>query len=417
MKAHFTKWIRQFYGSLVNSIAFYPAIIACCFLILSYVLLYIDFSPLGKAIKSRLDFVSLRDASTARSIAATIAAGILSLTVFSFSMVMILLNQAASNMSNRVLDSMIENRFQQWVLGFYIGTIVYALFLLSTIRDTDTGIHVPALSVYLLILLTILDIFLFIYFLHYITQSVKYETIIRRIYVKTMAELKQQCRESEDNAPAVPAPFNSSHTLRAPESGYFQGFNRKGLVELCREQDWELRFHYPVGSFVLKGVAFAEINAGHKLSQEQQDQLYTLMEFHNGEPLDKNAFYGFKQLMEVALKALSPGINDSGTAVLSLHALADLLAFRLNHYPVLAFRDSENIPRVIICELSFKEIFTRTVLPVWDYGKEDRTLRREMQQALEQLQSQCASEADAAVINHMLRKVRKAIAESEDLYL
>ena len=78
---------------------------------------------------------------------------------------MILLNQAASQMSNRMLSSMIGNRFQQLTLGFYIGTIVYALFSLSSIRDIDSGIYVPALSIYLLLLLTITDIFLFIYFI------------------------------------------------------------------------------------------------------------------------------------------------------------------------------------------------------------------------------------------------------------
>ena len=80
-------------------------------------------------------------------------------------------------MSNRVLNSMIENRFQQVILGIYIGTIVYALFLLSTIRDISSGIYVPAFSIYLLILLTVIDIFLFIYFLDYVTQTVKYETV------------------------------------------------------------------------------------------------------------------------------------------------------------------------------------------------------------------------------------------------
>ncbi|MBK7570359.1 MAG: DUF2254 domain-containing protein [Bacteroidetes bacterium] len=68
------------------------------------------------------------DASTARSIISSIAAGIITLTVFSFSMVMIVLNQSASQLSNRILDKLIGSRFQQVVLGVYVGTIVYSLF-------------------------------------------------------------------------------------------------------------------------------------------------------------------------------------------------------------------------------------------------------------------------------------------------
>ena len=112
------KWLRKNYNKITHSIAFFPAIIALGFILLSWGMLEIDFSNWGKQLKSGLSWISLKDASTARSIISTIAGAIISLTVFSFSMVMIVLNQAASQMSNRVLTSMIENRFQQIVLGF-----------------------------------------------------------------------------------------------------------------------------------------------------------------------------------------------------------------------------------------------------------------------------------------------------------
>jgi uncharacterized membrane protein len=181
MKQGLLKWVRLRYSTVINSIAFLPAVIALVFLIFPWLMIEVDFSTYGKQVKRKLSWLSLKDATTARTIISTIVSGIISLTAFSFSLVMLILNQAASQMSNRVLDKLIGNRFQQSVLGCYIGTIVYALFLLSTIRDINSGVHVPALSTYLLIAWAIFDIFLFIYFLHYITQSVKYETIIHRI--------------------------------------------------------------------------------------------------------------------------------------------------------------------------------------------------------------------------------------------
>ena len=97
---------------IVNSIAFFPAFIALLYLVLSYIMISLDFSETGKEIKAQLEWLKLKDASTARSIISVIAAGVLSLTVFSFTMVMVILNQAASQMSNRVLDKLIGNRFQ-----------------------------------------------------------------------------------------------------------------------------------------------------------------------------------------------------------------------------------------------------------------------------------------------------------------
>ena len=151
--------LKNIHHNVVNSIAFYPALIGLLFLLISVLSINFEFSDGGQQLKSNLQWLSLKDASTARSIISAIATGIISLTVFSFSMVMIVLNQTASQMSNRILDKLIGSRFQQIVLGIYVGTIVYAFFLLSTIRDNDSGEQIPALSTYLLMLLTVFDIF------------------------------------------------------------------------------------------------------------------------------------------------------------------------------------------------------------------------------------------------------------------
>lgn len=404
MRKKILKTVRQYYNRVINSIAFYPAIIALVFLVLSYTMLNIDFSDYGKQLKSQWDFFTLKDASTARTIAATIAAGVLSLTVFSFSMVMILLNQAASNMSNRVLGSLIGNRFQQWVLGFYIGTIVYALFLLSTIRDIDSGIYVPALSVYLLIVLTVVDIFLFIYFLHYITQSVKFGTIIDRIHKKTRRTLEGNSHLTEEPLHNLPD-FSVAQSLKARQSGYFQGFGRKELLQLCVEQNWRVAFLYPIGTYVLEGVPFMKIISDQHVTEEQHTQVQLLVDFYRGEPIENTAAYGFKQLVEVALKALSPGVNDPGTAVLSLHALVDLLTYRLHNFAYCLLKDEKGEVRIVTKEDSFQEIFTQTLIPIWDYGQEDRILRTEFKQVLDQLHGQSSNSRDYALIEDLRQKV------------
>jgi uncharacterized membrane protein len=256
----FLQWLLSRSKRLFNSIAFYPAVIAFFFLGVSVLMVLLDSSELGKAIKSQMGVAAAcRMPAQARSIISAIAAGIISLTVFSFSMVMVVLNQAASQMSNRVLDKLIGNRFQQIILGFYIGTIVYALFLLSTIRDIDDGIYVPSLSTYLLILLTICDIFLFIYFLHYITQSVKYDIVIDRIHNETKRSLSHTCRL--DTEPKV-AEANDGTPVVAPESGLFTAFNKEGLLSVLRHHNARLSFLYPLGSFVLQDTPLLRLTGG-----------------------------------------------------------------------------------------------------------------------------------------------------------
>ncbi|MBD0352476.1 MAG: DUF2254 domain-containing protein [Flavisolibacter sp.] len=403
------KWVREHYNTITNSIAFYPAVIATLFLVFSWLMLHLDFSDWGKQLKTQWSWISLKDANTARTMVSVIGAGIISLTVFSFSMVMIVLNQAASKMSNRILDTMIGNRFQQIILGFYIGTIVYALFLLSTIRDINSGIYVPALSIYLLVLLTVADVFLFIYFLHYVTQTVKYETIIQRIYEQTLHALK---KEEHSDGREFQLQRKPVAMLLAPVSGYFQDFDKKQLLAFAQSQDVVIEFLKTKGTYFIKDTEFLNVYGKEKLSVEQMKTLFLGIDFFNGQPISKNPFYGFNQLTEVAIKALSPGINDPATAVLSLHALSDLLAYYL-HQPVSSVVcDQEKNVRIVTREPSFSDLFHQCLLPVWHYGKEDPYIQRSMLATVQQLQFLDKEGRQLGLLNQFANEVKEQMQKN-----
>ncbi len=375
-------WLQGRYYKILNSIAFYPAFIGLMFLVLSYVAILFDFSEAGKSIKSQLPpYTSLKDASTARTIISAIVSGVISLTVFSFSMVMIVLNQAASQLSNRVLNRLIGNRFQQVVLGIYIGTIVFALFLLTSIRDIDSGIYIPALSTYLLILLTIIDIFIFIYFLHYITQSVKYEVIINRIYKDTSTVLERACHLHRQ--PVQPIVLNGDHYVLANSSGIYEGFDRESIIRLADDSDCLFFTMHTPGTFVLQGLPLLQVSK--PIDSKAQEAAARAVRVNTSESVEENFFYGMRQLSEIGMKALSPGINDPGTAIIATRALFQLLAYRINHFPDNVVRNGEQQVRILIEELTFDTIFAQTVLPVWDYGKDDRLVQRELLHLLMQL--------------------------------
>ncbi|QPH40888.1 DUF2254 domain-containing protein [Pedobacter endophyticus] len=396
------KSVSVLYFKIVSSIAFIPAVVALLFLILSLVMVQFDYSDAGKAIKANAHWLTLKDASTARSIISTITGGIISLTVFSFSMVMILLNQAASQMSNRILDKLIGNRFQQIVLGFYIGTIVYALFLMSTIRDIDSGVYVPAISTYLLISFTVIDIFLFIYFLHYVTQSVKYETIIHQISDTTQRALEKNWQFSTVTQTCTLTA--SGLNLPANKSGVYQGFMEKPLLALCKRENLILSIDVPTGTSLIEGTPFIRFLNVQSVSRDVKDQINGTINIHGGQSIANNYFYGLRQLTEVALKALSPGINDPGTAILSLQALGQLLAFRALHYPGNTLQDDEKTTRIFIRERTFEEIFEDCIFPIWDYGKKDRMLIN----ALHHVLSQLNQSTPRAVIKNLLAQVEKS---------
>jgi uncharacterized membrane protein len=294
---------------------------------------------------------------------------------------MIVLNQTASQMSNRILDNLIGSRIQQMVLGIYIGTIIYALFLLSNIRDIDSGVQIPAFSTYFLILLTIIDLLIFIYFLHYITQSVRYEVIIRKTYDQTKISMEKYC--SLQNEPSDQPYSQNGYPLKAERSGIYTGFNKTILKKLCREHDFTINIpHFP-GTFILKGTTVLE--SSEPLSDEIEKRVIDAIFLQNSQTVEENYLYGFRQLSEVAVKALSPGINDPGTAVLSLRALFSLFIFKSCHFHDNIIIDDSRKALIFTKELSFENLFSETVFPIWDYGRKDRMIRQELNLLLTQL--------------------------------
>lgn len=366
-------WIKSNYNKIIKSIAFYPAIIALLFLLLSFIFIEIDFSGFGKNLKNDFSWLQMKDPGTARVVISSIVGGIISLTVFSFTMVMIILNQTASQMSNRILDELIGNRFQQIVLGIYIGTVVFALFLLSTVRDDNSGIQTPSISIYFLIILTILDIFLFIYFLHYITQSVKYSVIINRICNETLCAMKASC-ESENNSTIKD--FSSNHIIRSSRFGIYEGFQKEELLQAAKKHQCDIMVLVSKGRFIHKEMPVLQTSI--ELSPEAHSNMESLLLYVDDETIKTNFFYGFRQLTEVAIKALSPGINDPGTAVKCIRKLTELFAFRINNPPCSILTDEENKISIITNEYSVEELFTTCILPIWDYGKKDRSILQEL---------------------------------------
>lgn len=378
------QWFRKLYIRIISSIAFFPALIALGFLALVIVMMELDLSGWGLELNKNVKWLRLTDADTARTIVGTIAGGVISLTVFNFSMFMVVLNQAASQMSNRMLENMIGDRFQKLILGFYVGTIVYALFLLSNINEGKDSNYVPVFSIYLLLLFTIFDIFLFIYFLHYITQSFRYEQLIHRIHEKTVKAIHdKQERQIENRKGGV---VKEGIVVRAPESGYFQTFTHDQLLDVTKELDATITFLHPTGNYILRDTPFLEITNVVKVDEKLTKKLFSAIDFYRGQPITKNPYYGFQQLMEVGIKALSPGINDPVTAVFCLHALTDLFARKLQTREAAVYTDKDGWPRVVVAARPLPQIFRESVLPIWHYGKKDQHIQQALLHMIEQLQ-------------------------------
>lgn len=376
MYAKLFQLFRNYYHQIRSSIAFVPAILALTFLIGAILIIRLDFSKPGEWVLERLPIIQLNDPTTARSILSTIIGGIISLTVFSFSLVMIMLNQAASSLTNRLLQGLVREKFHQVVMGIYIGTIVYTLVLLFQIREpTSDTIKIPSIAIFIAIILSVTDVFLFIYFLHYVTQSVKYSNIIQKIYNQTQkalnhkrqawiynATFRQQTEEMEQGN------WKVYHSI---QSGYLQDVQEEPIIALAHKHNIQVRMEQAYGAFIIKDTPLYAIRGTDRLEEDIQKQINYAMDFYWGENIDENTLYGYRQLSEIAMKALSPGINDPRTAILCMHALGDLLEKKIHHTEQFVFKDEDGTPRLYLKPHTFQDIFSTVFHPILNYGKGD----------------------------------------------
>jgi uncharacterized membrane protein len=178
--------------------------------------------------------------------------------------------------------------------------------------------------------------------------------------------------------------FKHKLELPTPETGYFQQIGHKQLVKWAKTNDVFIEFLHPRGSYLLKGVPLLMLHH-NGTNQQEYDKLFVAIDFYNEQLITGNPYFGFRHLAEVGIKALSPGINDPATAVMSLQALAGLLVHYLSSPPQEVFEDENGQPRILLKERSFKELFNECITAIWNYGEKDQYIQVALSNLLRQL--------------------------------
>ncbi|WP_411767333.1 DUF2254 domain-containing protein [Winogradskyella sp. A3E31] len=364
-----------------SKIAFYPTIFSLFGAFFAFFMVYAENVGVSKYLVEHVPWLVINNIDTARVILTTFIAGLISIMVFSFSMVMILLNQASSNFSPRVLPGLISNRRHQYILGIYNACLLYCIFTLITIEPTGDTYQLPGFSVLLSILFMTTCLGAFIYFVHSISQEIQVGTILSKIFLKAknrlsyLLEHENQDFEMEDT--------NEWIILNSMETGYFQDANFPYLRNICETNDLKIETLLIKGSFVLKGNAILKINKS--IDDELIEDIYDALKFSKGELIEENYVLAFKQITEVAVKAMSPGINDPGTAINAIDYLTELFRLRLKKRDTSVYRNDDGHPIIFIKSLNFETLMYSVMASLRTYCKNDVLLIRKLFQMLSAL--------------------------------
>ncbi|MGZ5303899.1 MAG: DUF2254 domain-containing protein, partial [Bacteroidia bacterium] len=380
-----------------------------CFAILGFSILSMEDYNISDSVMPFLNWAITKDPGQASIIITTLLAGLISITVFSFSMMMVVINQASTQFTPRVIHYITRNRENQFVLGFYIGTILYYIILLLNYTRKEQEYIVPTLAFSVAIISGIISLLLFVRFIHTISLSVQVNNIILLIYRTVKSRLIRLHKESGQYDPAQVEKIrkdNKWHVYKSPQSGYIQSVIN-GAEKALQNHDTVLRLDLPAGEYVLEGNPLYYLNK--KVDEDSEKELSAYFEFDVITNVKEHSHYAFVQLTEVACKALSPGINDPGTARMCIDYLTDILLLR-SHLPDDELRsDADGNTRILLSHYSYKDIIKSTFTPIRHYGHTDVQILKRLLSSLHKL---ALNDLKDQKLSHIYNEHAEAILES-----
>lgn len=318
--------LRTSWHDLQSSLWFRPAVAALMAVVLAIIITTVDQMPYVAA-----PALLRIGADSARAVLGAIAGAMLAVVGMIFSILMVVLVLASQQFSPRILRNFVRDHTSQNVLGIFIGTFIYSLLVLARISEYEDRIFTPVLSVTIAIGLAVLAIGAFIYFIDHITKTIRISYIVADINRQTEGLLRDQVEDQIGSAPPnveeemPPWEAAEATAVAAPRPGYLQAIDYGALVRLAHEEALLIKVEPQVGDFVARDGMLLALLPGQKLSQQLLDDLYSAFDIGTERTMYGDVLFGIRQLVDIALKAISPAVNDPTTAVNCIDYLGNLL--------------------------------------------------------------------------------------------
>ncbi|MGY1753745.1 DUF2254 domain-containing protein [Blastococcus sp. SYSU D01042] len=332
-----------------------------------------------------LSFVFGGGPSAARTVLSAIASSLISVTTLLFSLTIVTLQLASSQYSPRLLQTFVRDRVVQSCLGILLGTFVFALVVLRSVRsadDSEDTAFVPRLSVTVALLLTLVSVGSLVAFLSHQSRQLRVETMLRDVHKEAGATLRRLTAEQADDGqpdtelPPVPA---HARPVCARRSGFLVQVTEGPLVAAAVGAGAVLRLIPRPGEPVLAGVPVAWVWGDTPGQEPPTETLEDALAHHlvlGHERADRgDPSYGLRKLVDIAARALSPGINDPTTAVHALSHVSDLLgaaAARTTWHRRLA--DDGGAVRLLVPSWDFPALLSQSVTQPRSCGGTDPTV-------------------------------------------
>ncbi|RAG87056.1 DUF2254 domain-containing protein [Streptacidiphilus pinicola] len=308
-------------------------------------------------------------ADGARQVLSTIAAAIITVAGLVFSITIVALTLASTQFGPRMLRNFIRDRGTQLTLGTFVATFLYSVLVLVAVSPGPHGDFVPHLSVTVALALTLADLAMLIYFIHHIARAIQLPHVIADIAAELARAIETEGREDATGVGGRQRGLSpreliercaTSAPVRTPASGYLQYLRHDRLIAIAHEANAVVHLLYRPGHFLVAGSPLARVwpaEAAPKVAAGLERGQVT----GPYRTLTQDISFGIDQLVEIAIRALSPAVNDTFTALTCIDWLGECLGrIGPGWHSRRVHRDAEGYVRLIADQASYERLVQRS---------------------------------------------------------
>jgi uncharacterized membrane protein len=372
-------WLLNLWDRLRNGLWFVPAVGLVAAIVGAAVMLYVDELVRIETVPG-LGWATTTGPS-ARAMLAALAGGLVTVTGVVFSVTMLTLAQTSSMFGSRLLRSFLNHNISQATLALFLGTSVYCFIVLRSIQEVAEGtLFAPHLSLMVGLLAGLASLAMFVWFIHHVAVSIQAQNVVRNVAYELEEAVKRLFPEKigkkpEDAQEAVADLFHARELpslLESCHDGYIQAINGALLLDVAGAHDLRIRLLARPGDFICVGMPIARLNRDPGDLADEINECF-LVGAHRTPRQD--AACAVFELVEVAVRALSPGINDPHTAIACIDYLgASLVRAAERAFPSPVRCDDSGEPRLYAKPFQFSDLLNAAVDEIRQYGRDSASV-------------------------------------------
>ncbi len=421
--------IQYIWELLSGSFWFMPLMLIIMYIFAATGLIYLDsissWQPQGA-------FTYIMPASTesARTVLSVVAGAMLGVAGTVFSITLVALTMASSNLGPRLLRNFMYKRLNQFVLGAFVALFLYALVVLQSVKSAGDNEFIPYLSVFFTLVASLLNIFMLVVFIHQISVSIQADYVIsdvnknlnksiRRLFPVGLGEVPDTINHTaawEEACSRLPV----ESVLYQEGNGYLQAIENENLMELASDNDLVITLDYRPGDYIVEKTELVSVRAKDKTGEELEKKIRDCFILGKVRTPTQDAEFAIHQMVEVAARALSKGVNDPYTALTCIDKLTASLCYLVRARFPEAFRyDQDNVLRMKTRPVSFAGMMDASFNLIRQSSEDNPSVVIRMAEGLGKiyLLAQGKQEKDA-VLRHaqmIYRLAEKSFTEKNDL--